>query len=325
MEDRLFCYCLLKRASEVAAAWKAEEWRDVRAFMDETRIGTVCTSCRGELYQLVEAIRRGEVMPVPLANAKQLSSARRPKLTPWKKFKRVVRSALKRREGMRELTFHTIARTGAGWRSSLQLANLANADFPGRTVDLEAKISVYNPDGIVAGERVLSVPAGKVQVVDISEIFNPSSDQLGLVIIRFTVNGRRAAQRWRVGTNRPYMTWTHDGRPLTIHEKSLSFDRPCVLPGVLTIPGAEIDLCLSSITDQPGSIQFRLHSAEKTAEHRIDLGPFASALWTVPTELDGKPIKEIEAQSTIALTGYQIVRNLRSGLMAIQHLVKEGS
>lgn len=275
---------------------------------------------------LVEAIARGENMPDMPPNRVPLSSARRPKIGWWKRVKRSVKRMMKRRQGMRELTFHTLARVGGGWQSVLQFANLENPDFPGRAVDLLARVSIYRPDGSFAKTLSLNVDAGQTLALDVgTELGDLTADGLFLVVVHFEATSPRAARMWRVGSNRPYMTWAHEGFPMTVHEKSLHFDRWCVLPGVLTLPGFEIDLCVANLADAPGTITFRLQADGKTEERILTLAPFASGVWTVPAALDGSAIQQVEAISTIPLTGYQLVRNLRSGLMAIQHLVKEGS
>jgi hypothetical protein len=330
MQDRMLCYCLLKRASDIAAAWKSSGHTDIRSFMERTRLGTICTSCRGDLYQLVEAIARGEAMPPVLSSTPQLTSLRQPALSLRNRAKRWVKRLLKKRTGMQKLEFHAMACAGDGWSSVLQLSNSPHPDFVGRITPLIGRVTVYGPDGAVRHVADISVPIGGCITIDVGrflETADPASRSLGLVHVVYHAPNSRAARRWYVGTNRPYVTWQKDGRPLTIHEKSVHFDRWCALPGVIALPGFEMELCFANIGNTSGTVAFRStrgHGGD-ASEEVIAVGPFESRVWKVPFTNEGALLEQVEASSTIALTGYQLVRSQRSGLFAIQHLVKEGS
>lgn len=323
----MLCYCLLKRVSDIAAAWDSESKEDVRSFMARTGLGTVCTSCRGEIVELVEAISRGEPMPPLRPDAPKLSSARRPQLPPWKRLKRTVRLWLKSRKGMEAIEFHTLACAGDGWGSVLQLANFEHPDFSGRTVPLLADVRVHGPGGELRQAIAVPVPVGGLVRVDVGRVLEGSGTgrRFGFVHVRYAaakVSGRR---RWRVGTNRPYVTWSQGGFPLTVHEKSVHFDRWCVLPGVAGLPGFETELAFANIGDVPGTVSFRIRAGAHQTEETVSLAPREARTWAVPSRLEGAFVDQVEASSTVALTGYVGVRSVASGRWAIQHLVKEGS
>lgn len=323
----MLCYCLLKRASDVAAAWEPGRAEGLRAFMERTGLGTVCTSCRGDLAVLVAAMSRGEPMPPLRADAPKLSSARRPQLPPWKRLKRAVRLWLKSRKGMEQLEFHALASAGDGWGSTLQLANFAHPDFPGRTVPLMADVRVHGPDGALRQAMAVPVPVDGMVQVDVGGAVGGSGPErrFGFVYVRYAAVDATGRRRWRVGTNRPYVTWSKGGFPLTVHEKSVHFDRWCVLPGVAGLPGFETEIALANIGETSGTVSFRIQAGPHRAEETIALAPREARAWAVPSTLEGVWVDQVEASSTVALTGYVCVRSAASGRWAIQHLVKEGS
>lgn len=328
--DGLLCYCLRRRKSEVIAAWQKHQWRDIEEFMDATRVGTVCTSCRSTLrHLLLEEIPR-----LPRESAGFGESAL-PKIAArgvrplgyWKRFRRALRGVRKRYAGPREVSYHAVWRLDHGFETEVAVANVVNTMFPSAVVDLKCRIRCYDTDGSLLGEGVFDLRRGSVRNIGLSSFLGGKSphEGFGLIIITVAPMRRRDLRRWKTGANRPYLTLKKDGNMMTVHEKALWFDTPRVVPGIEGSKYQDVTFAMANIEAGEGMVSVRLRFEGGEREDKIHLAPYAACLYALPSEVNGCRVEEVELFSTVHISGYQFATNRVSGLSSVQHLVKEGN
>ena len=133
------------------------------------------------------------------------------------------------------------------------------------------------------------------------------------------------ARRWKIGSARPYLTLTKDGRTFTIHEKALLFDTPRVVPGIAGSPYQRTIFAMANIEPNEGLVRITAHGGGKTRTDELMFRPFAAHLYEIPEMIDGVLVEQVEMYSTVHISGYQFAENKKSGFITIQHLEKEGN
>ena len=326
-DEQILCYCLRRRKAEVVRAWRSRDWRDIEEFMNETKVGTVCTSCRSTLRHLIleELPKERGVLAGDAASLPVIRGRTERALTGWKRIRRSLRKFRKRYTGPKMVSYHAVWRLDDGFESAIAIANTRNRMFPEGTVDLKCRVSCYGPDGVLLRNAAFSLPVDTVENIDVRAFLDEHCRGFGLVQMTVYPQRRRDLKRWKTGTNRPYLTLSKDGNMMTVHEKTLWFDTPRVVPGIDASPDQDTIFAMANIEDVPGSVSVRLHADQEPEERILQFHPRAALLWQVPQEVRGKRVNAVELLSSVHISGYQFTRNRNSGLHSVQHLVKEGN
>lgn len=314
--DGIVCYCLRIRRSEVMRAWRSHDG-DAASFMRQTRLGTVCTSCRSTLRGMcASSAAAAEPSTGP---TQKLYSWHEPDLSPWKRLRRRLRVLRARLRGTRELRFFAAYRADDGWRTALHVSNLRHPAMRTSAVPVRTTVESFRQDGSLAETKTFTLAAGETRRVDVGAA--------GCGLSRMTVRPLWPwdALRLRVGSLRPYVTYETEGRAMTIHEKSLHFEHPRAVPGLVPAGGREIAVLMANIRDHEGWVDLVLRTDAGEERLRTALPPFGAHLATVPHDVDGAPVREVAMHSSVAFSGYQFTRRTGSPLVSVQHLVKEGS
>lgn len=329
-DNPIICYCLRRRLTEVEDAWKKGDFKsaeDFRAFMEATKMGTVCTACRSTLKNLVETKLAAGIQTPTSARAPlpQIYNTRNRKLSPWKRFKRILRRARDRSVGMRILSFHTFYRYDADYQTAFVIANVSNPDFQGAAVDLAGRVRAWDERGRLWHDAEHDLPREKTITIDLEKLERGDTNpRFGLLQIDLRPRRTSDARRWKIGSLRPYVTFQKNGLSATVHEKSLRFETPRVLPGIVGNPVQNTVIALANIDDVAGTVTADVRAARGAVAHTLEFEARAALLYTIPETVSGALVTEISFTSTIGLTGYQFAENKTSGLFSVQHIVREG-
>ncbi len=306
-------------------------------FMAATKIGTICTSCRAGLKHLIED-------EIPRSDGKRVALEQQPVSRPaiyrnrtpqqlgwWKRMRRILRKFRQRSAIMKQLDFHMVWRGDDGFDSSVTVANLDNPDFPHALIDLSCTLTWYDQNGQMWHRRVYPLPRNAVVTVSARECrtgLQPEAAKkilYGLVHAAFYPMRRRDARHWKAGSTRPYISYTKEGRRFTIHEKSLCFDTPRVVPGIDGRSFQTTILAIANIESKSGTVSVTARGRDKNETQTLRFAPSSAVLYPLPDTVSGTPVTEVEMLSDIAISGYQFFCNKKSGLIAVQHIVKEGN
>lgn len=326
-DDKILCYCLRRRQSEIITAWHKRHFSNLEEFMDETKVGTVCTSCRSTVRELLlKEAYSAMAASSEVRTLQKIYSKHELQLSFYQRVKKNLRRIKNSYTGMREINFYTFYRFDDGFKSAISIQNLANPDFPKMKVDLIAQLTCFGKNGekIYQGEHLL--PYGGTHMLYLEPLFKKgAAGHYGLLRIDVWPSSIHDARKWKIGSLRPYLSLEKNGLILTIHEKSLWFNTPRVAPGIEGSPWQEVRLALANIDAGPGLVSIKLKTKNHEEEKKLDFMPYSAHFFTIPEKVLDETVEQVELYSTMSLTGYQYVTSKRSGLTSVQHLVKEGN
>ncbi len=82
---------------------------------------------------------------------------------------------------------------------------------------------------------------------------------------------------------------------------------------------------MANIEPNEGTLRVTLRAGGKEREDTVRFASYSAAQYEVPERIDGVLVDEVAIWSDVHISGYQYAVNKSSGLISVQHLVKEGN
>ncbi len=324
MNDPLVCFCLRKRRSEVMRAIQSTPVPTLETLMRAIGVGTVCTSCRHDLRKMLSEPSRSIPSETKGSMQPMLEYARHPTArSPYRRFRRFARDMINAWTGKTVFTGNLFFREDERFTTTIIIVNTPHPSYPSHTLTQIVRIQCYGADGVERVDHHQTLAVGETIFFHVRDRVGQS--KFGLARVTMRPRFPWQAWRWRIGANRPYMAYRRDGHEAVVHEKTVWFERPFVLPGVVSHPARDTFLCLANVNDRVGEAHLTMTSSHGSETVTLAFLAHGAQVFRLPDHVAGAFIETVTCYANIAFSAYQLTVNRVGGSISLQHLVREGA